>query len=100
MSTSRRKMLISSAVTTTAVLLGVPAFAALPPLGRKAKYKVGFAQSESNSPWRIAETKSMRDEAARLGQAARPPTKRAVDVDGIVDIVICRDREVFIVESR
>ncbi|MBC7545398.1 MAG: hypothetical protein H7338_21945, partial [Candidatus Sericytochromatia bacterium] len=41
--------------------------AGLPPLAKKATYKVGFSQVESNNPWRIAETKSMRDEAAKRG---------------------------------
>jgi ABC-type sugar transport system substrate-binding protein len=103
MSTSRRKMLITSAVATTAVLFGMPAFAALPPLAKKARYKVGFAQSESNSPWRIAETKSMRDEAARLGHqlvytdAASSAAKQASDVSSMiaqgVDVIFLPPRE-------
>ena len=39
----------------------------LPKLAQKPTYKVGFAQTESNNPWRIAQTKSMQDEAKKLG---------------------------------
>jgi len=37
--------------------------------GRKeqGKYVVGFSQMESDNPWRLAETKSLRDEAAKRG---------------------------------
>ena len=31
------------------------------------KKVIGFSQMENNGPWRIAETKSMRDEAGKLG---------------------------------
>ena len=34
-----------------------------PPLAKKDKYKVGFSQVETNNPWRIAETESMKAEA-------------------------------------
>jgi ABC-type sugar transport system substrate-binding protein len=33
--------------------------------GKEGKLRVGFSQMEHNGPWRIAETKSMRDEAAK-----------------------------------
>jgi galactofuranose transport system substrate-binding protein len=32
---------------------------------KEGKLRVGFSQMENNGPWRIAETKSMRDEAAK-----------------------------------
>jgi ABC-type sugar transport system substrate-binding protein len=102
MSTSRREMLITSAAAT-ATLFSVPAFAAPPPLAKKGRYRVGFAQSESNSPWRIAETKSMRDEAARLGHqliytdAASSAAKQASDVSSMiaqgVDVIFLPPRE-------
>ncbi len=44
-----------------------PAYAELPKLAKKDKYKVGFAQTESNNPWRLAQTKSMKDEAEKRG---------------------------------
>ena len=34
---------------------------------RRTHYKVGFAQTESNNPWRLAETASMQDEAKKRG---------------------------------
>ncbi len=36
-----------------------------PGSGKEGKLRVGFSQMESNGPWRIAETRSMRDEAAK-----------------------------------
>ena len=102
MFTSRRKMLITS-VAATATLFSVPALAGLPLLAKKGRYRVGFAQSESNSPWRIAETKSMRDEAARLGHqliytdAASSAAKQASDVSSMiaqgVDVIFLPPRE-------
>ena len=64
---TRRTFMIAAGAVGAAGLVGSRAFAALPPLAKKDKYKVGFAQTESNNPWRLAETKSMQDEAARLG---------------------------------
>ena len=103
MSTSRRNMLVTSAAAMAATLLNAPAFAALPPLAKKARYKVGFAQSESNNPWRIAETRSMREEAARLGHqfvytdAASSAAKQAADVSSMiaqgVDVIFLPPRE-------
>ena len=43
-----------------------PAYAALPKLAKKDTYKVGFAQTESNNPWRLAQTKSMQWAAPRV----------------------------------
>lgn len=88
--TSRRDFVIHSAVLAGAVLIGKPAFAALPPLAKKASYKVGFAQSESNNPWRLAETKSMQDEAAKRGyklvftDAGGSSAKQASDVNSMI----------------
>ena len=43
-----------------AVVVGIrPAYAAMAKLEKKDTYKVGFAQTESNNPWRLAQTKSM-----------------------------------------
>lgn len=38
----------------------------LPPLAEKPTYKVGFAQTESNNPWRLAQTASMKDELSLI----------------------------------
>ncbi len=90
MTISRRSFLIASAAGAAAGLVGTRAFAALPPLAKKDTYKVGFAQSESNNPWRLAETKSMQDEAARLGyqlvftDAASSSAKQAADVNSMI----------------
>ena len=39
----------------------------LPPLKQKATYKVGFAQTESNNPWRLAQTAAPRSTAPAVG---------------------------------
>ena len=57
-----------------------------PPLAKKATYKAGFAQTESNNPWRLAQTASMQDEAKKLGwqlvytDAAGSAAKQVADV--------------------
>ncbi|WP_216327218.1 ABC transporter substrate-binding protein [Deinococcus aestuarii] len=75
----------------------------LPKLAQKATYKVGFAQTESNNPWRIAQTKSMQDEAKKLGyrlvytDAAGSAAKQVADVDSMiaqrVDAIFLAPRE-------
>src|SRR5581483_8846767 len=79
-----------------------PAFAA-PPLKVKTVYKVGFAQTESNNPWRLAETASMQAEAKKLGytlvytDAAGSAAKQAADVNSMiaqgVDVIFLPPRE-------
>lgn len=64
--TRRTILLAASALGAVGLTAGL-AFADLPPLAKKDTYKVGFAQTESNNPWRIAQTKSMQDEAAKMG---------------------------------
>jgi galactofuranose transport system substrate-binding protein len=64
--------------------------AALPKLTKKASYKVGFAQTESNNPWRLAQTQSMQDEAKKLGMqlvytdAAGSAAKQVADVRSMI----------------
>ncbi|TSA87466.1 ABC transporter substrate-binding protein [Deinococcus detaillensis] len=75
----------------------------LPKLAQKASYKVGFAQTESNNPWRIAQTKSMQDEAKKLGHqlvytdAAGSTAKQVADVRSMiaqkVDAIFLSPRE-------
>ncbi|MFC5596390.1 ABC transporter substrate-binding protein [Deinococcus cellulosilyticus] len=75
----------------------------LPKLAVKAKYKIGFAQTESNNPWRIAQTKSMQDEAKKLGwqlvytDAAGSAAKQVADVRSMiaqkVDAIFLAPRE-------
>jgi ribose transport system substrate-binding protein len=75
----------------------------LPPLKQKATYKVGFAQTEMNNPWRLAQTASMKDEAAKLGwqlvytDAAGSAAKQVADVNSMiaqgVDAIFLSPRE-------
>ena len=65
--------------------------------------KAGFAQSESNNPWRIAETASMQNEAKKRGwqlvttDAASSAAKQVADVNSMiaqgVDIIFLVPRE-------
>src|SRR6476619_6743609 len=100
---TRRTFLLAASALGAAGLTGARAFAALPPLAKKDSYKVGFAQTESNNPWRLAETKSMQHEAARLGyqlvytDAAGSAAKQASDVNSMiaqgVDVIFLPPRE-------
>ena len=88
---TRRKLLLGTAAGAAVGLIGTrAALAALPPLAKKDTYKVGFAQTESNNPWRLAETKSMQDEAKKLGyqlvftDAAGSSAKQASDVNSMI----------------
>nr|MBA3446415.1 sugar ABC transporter substrate-binding protein [Pseudaminobacter sp.] len=64
--TRRTILLAGSALGAVGLTAGL-AFADLPPLAPKDTYKVGFAQTESNNPWRIAQTESMQSKAKELG---------------------------------
>jgi len=61
-----------------------------PPLAKKDKYKVGFSQVETNNPWRIAETESMKAEAAKLGHelvytdAGGSEAKQIADIESMI----------------
>jgi len=102
MTITRRTLLISSA-SAAAALMVQRAFAAAPPLAKKDTYKVGFAQTESNNPWRLAQTKSMQDEAAARGwqlvytDAAGSAAKQVADVNSMiaqgVDLIFLAPRE-------
>lgn len=94
------------AAAGTAAVVGITAglaFAQMPKLAPKDTYKVGFAQTESNNPWRIAQTKSMQDEAAKLGyqlvytDAAGSAAKQVADVNSMiaqgVDLIFLAPRE-------
>jgi galactofuranose transport system substrate-binding protein len=94
---------------TTAVLFGALALSGLaqaqglPPLEQKDRYKVGFAQMESNNPWRIAETKSFQETAEACGwdlvstDAAGSAAKQVSDVDSMIaqgiDVLFLPPRE-------
>ncbi|MDQ4120264.1 MAG: ABC transporter substrate-binding protein [Acidobacteriota bacterium] len=83
---------ILSALLVFAVALG---FAACNRSGGQGsgggnKKTVGFSQMENDGPWRIAETKSMRDEAAKRGyelvitDAQKQTSKQISDVEDLV----------------
>ena len=98
----RRTLLLSTAAL--AGTFSLRAFAdGLPPLKQKATYKVGFAQTESNNPWRLAQTASMKAEAEKLGwqlvytDAAGSAAKQVADVNSMiaqgVDVIFLSPRE-------
>ena len=99
---NRRQALIGS-VGAAAGLAIMPAFGQLPPLKKKDTYKVGFSQVESNNPWRLAQTASMKAEAAKRGaqlvytDAAGSAAKQVADVNSMiaqgVDFIFLPPRE-------
>jgi len=102
MAITRRSLLLGTAALLT-VAAGSAFAQGLPPLKKKDKYKVGFAQTESNNPWRIAQTESMKAEAAKLGHqlvytdAAGSAAKQVADVNSMiaqgVDLIFLAPRE-------
>jgi ribose transport system substrate-binding protein len=100
-----RRGLLTTSLAGASVLAWRPGLAAgdLPALKKKAVYKVGFAQTESNNPWRLAQTASMRDEAKKLGHqlvytdAAGSAAKEVADVNSMiaqgVDLIFLAPRE-------
>src|SRR3954471_20275145 len=100
-----RRTLLGLAASAACLALGAGAgFAAeLPKLEPKDKYKVGFAQTESNNPWRIAQTESMKAEATKLGHqlvytdAAGSAAKQVADVNSMIaqggDLIFLAPRE-------
>jgi ABC-type sugar transport system substrate-binding protein len=105
---SRRRLLQVGAASGAAMVFGRyytgPAFAAPPPLAQKDSYTIGFAQTGSTNPWRLAETASMKDVfETQLGwkliatDAGEDTAKQLADVDSIIaqkpDIFIFPPRE-------
>ena len=104
MTITRRLVLQIGAGAAALNIFGLrAAYADLPPLAKKETYKVGFAQTESNNPWRLAQTKSMQDEAAKRGwqlvytDAAGSAAKQVADVRSMiaqgVDVILLSPRE-------
>jgi ABC-type sugar transport system substrate-binding protein len=99
---TRRSLLVASAAGA-AGLVTLPAFGEVPPLKKKDTYKVGFAQTESNNPWRLAQTASMQSEAKKRGcqlvytDAAGSAAKQVADVNSMiaqgVDFIFLAPRE-------
>jgi ABC-type sugar transport system substrate-binding protein len=100
---TRRAVLLAAGALGVIGLTAGLAYADLPKLEQKDKYKVGFAQVESNNPWRIAQTESMKAEAAKLGHqlvytdAAGSAAKQVADVNSMiaqgVDLIFLAPRE-------
>jgi ribose transport system substrate-binding protein len=99
-----RRTFLALAAGAATLPLGFAALAQeVPKLKVKDKYKVGFAQTESNNPWRIAQTESMKSEAAKLGHqlvytdAAGSAAKQVADVNSMiaqgVDLIFLAPRE-------
>jgi ABC-type sugar transport system substrate-binding protein len=101
---NRRIFLTVAALAGALAMGGMSAQAQeLPKLAKKDKYKVGFAQTESNNPWRIAQTNSMKAEAEKRGaqlvytDAAGSAAKQVADVNSMiaqgVDLIFLAPRE-------
>ena len=99
---TRRTALLSTIAIATIFATGAMADG-LPKLAVKKTYKVGFAQTESNNPWRLAQTASMKAEAEKLGwqlvytDAAGSAAKQVADVNSMiaqgVDAIFLSPRE-------
>jgi galactofuranose transport system substrate-binding protein len=69
---------------------GVPPADAAPKLAEKSTYRVAFSQNASNNPWRLAETASMKEEAAKQGiqltitDANNQQSKQIADIKGLI----------------
>jgi ABC-type sugar transport system substrate-binding protein len=98
-----RRTIMLAATTLGAMAIAGASMAEVPALKQKDKYKVGFAQTESNNPWRIAQTDSMKAEAEKLGyqlvytDAAGSAAKQVADVNSMiaqgVDLIFLSPRE-------
>lgn len=103
MTTITRRTFMLAATAIGALAVAGVAIAAVPKLAQKDTYKVGFAQTESNNPWRIAQTNSMKAEAEKLGyqlvytDAAGSAAKQVADVNSMiaqgVDVIFLAPRE-------
>jgi ribose transport system substrate-binding protein len=106
--TNRRTLLKLGAAGTAAVVVGRyglgSTLAQVPTLEKKDTYTVGFAQTDSANPWRLAETASMKKQFEEdLGwtliatDANADTAKQLADLDSIIaqqpDIIIFPPRE-------
>lgn len=100
----KRRILMGAAAMAAALsVAGMASAQDLPPLEQKDSYKVGFAQTESNNPWRIAQSKSFQDTAATCGwelvatDAGGSAAKQVADVDSMIaqgiDVLFLPPRE-------
>jgi ABC-type sugar transport system substrate-binding protein len=98
-----RRHILSLMAGSAVLAFAKPALAALPKLAKKDVYKVGFAQVESNNPWRLAQTASIQAEAKKRGwplvytDAAGSAAKQVADVRSMiaqkVDVILLPPRE-------
>jgi ABC-type sugar transport system substrate-binding protein len=69
---------------------GVPVADKAPKLTKTSGYRVAFSQNASNNPWRLAETASMKDEAAKqnvqltIADANNQQSKQIADIKGLI----------------
>lgn len=62
----KTRTLLLSVISLTLTAASAQTSDSLPKLAVKSTYRVCFNQSEMDNPWRLAQTKSMQDEAKRL----------------------------------
>jgi ribose transport system substrate-binding protein len=68
----------------------VPTADNAPKLAKKSSYTIAFSQNASNNPWRLAETASMKAEAAKQGirltitDANNQQSKQIADIKGLI----------------
>jgi ribose transport system substrate-binding protein len=99
-------MKLSRQIALVVIVAAALAVASMPGCAKKKdKLVVGFAQMENNNPWRVAETNSMKDEAARradkyqlvLTDAQGQTSKQVSDVEDLiarrVDAIFLAPRE-------
>ena len=61
-----------------------------PKVAKKSSYTIAFSQNASNNPWRLAETASMKEEAAKQGiqltvtDANNQQSKQIADIKGLI----------------
>ena len=99
----KRRIALGTALSALVAVAAGIAPAETPPLAQKERYKGGFAQMESNNPWRIAETKSFHDTAESCNwdliatDAAGSAAKQVADVDSMIaqgiDVLFLPPRE-------
>jgi galactofuranose transport system substrate-binding protein len=99
----KRRTLLGAAAMSLVLSAGLTAAQELPPLEQKDRYRVGFAQTESNNPWRIAQTRSFEETAAECGwdlvltDAGGSAAKQVADVDSMIaqgiDVLFLPPRE-------
>ena len=109
LSRRRRATLAQRALPVLAAVLTVAAAGATTGCARRegggagGEYVVGFSQMESDNPWRIAETKSLREEAVKRGynivvtDAQGQTAKQVSDVEDLiarrVNLILLAPRE-------